>query len=388
MARIAVAHADLTANGGPEAVCANVIEALQGVHDVALLTLTPPDLNDLNRAVGTAVRDVDVRRPRWATLLVERLDISRDGLRSALLNRFVADRRDEFDLVVGTDGELGVSGPLVQYVHAPQFVRLSYSKRVGEDRFRDHLADRLAWTFGGYDSTQIRSSRLLAATEWSADVMQDAYGERPTVVRPPVDTHGFDEVHVPWEDREPGFVTVGPLAPPKNQHRRVEILDRLRDRGHDVHLHLVGPANDDERGGEYADERGSERAHEIEALAADREYVHLDGEVSREKLAELVATHRYGLHGARHGGFPTAVARLLAGGALTFAANRKGLREHVGSDDLTYSTTDEAVECIGRVLSDPELARELRRAGSEVEDRFGRRRFHRTVREVVAEELP
>jgi glycosyltransferase involved in cell wall biosynthesis len=375
MARIAVAHADLMAKGGSEAVCMNALEALQGVHEVTLLTLTSPDLNELNRYFRTEVRDVDVRRPRWAALLLRRVDASRGDLRNALLNRFVADCRDEFDLVVGTDDELSVRGPLVQYVHAPRFARLAVSKRVGEDRFRDHLSDRLTWKFGNYDPELVRSSTLLADSGWTADVVQDAYDERPTVIHPPVDTRGFDEAAVPWGGREPGFVAVGRVAPDKDVLRNVEIVDRVRDRGHDVHLHLVGPEADDEY------------AREVERAAADREYVNLDGEVSRERLVELVSTHRYGLHAARHDGFSTAVAELVAGGTLPFVPDRGSQPDIVGSDDLTYGTTDEAAEQIDRVLSNSERARKLRRATPEIEDRFGKRQFHRKMREVVAEEL-
>jgi glycosyltransferase involved in cell wall biosynthesis len=375
MARIAVAHADLTTKGGSESVCMNVLEALQGVHEVTLLTLTSPDLNELNRYFRTAVRDVDVRRSRWPRPLLGRLDGSRDRLRNALLNRFVADHRDEFDLVVATDDELSVRGPLVQYVHAPRFAHLAVSRRVSEDRFRDHVSDRLAWRFGNYHPEQIRSSTLLANSEWTADVVQDAYDERPTVVHPPVDIRGFDEASRSWDDRDPGFVAIGRLAPDKDVLGNVEILDRVRDRGHDVHLHLVGPDSD----GEYA--------REVERSAADREYVHLDGEVSREKLVELVSSHRYGLHGARHDGFSTAVAELVAGGTIPFVPDRGSLPDVVGTDELTYDTAEEAAGCIDRVLSNPNRARKLRRAIPGVGDRFSRRRFHRQMREIVAEEL-
>ncbi|PSQ47796.1 hypothetical protein BRD15_06630 [Halobacteriales archaeon SW_6_65_15] len=250
-----------------------------------------------------------------------------------------------------------------------------HRRRTQRPRTRDHLSDRLTWKFGNYDPELVRSSTLLADSGWTADVVQDAYDERPTVIHPPVDTRGFDEAAVPWGGREPGFVAVGRVAPDKDVLRNVEIVDRVRDRGHDVHLHLVGPEADDEY------------AREVERAAADREYVNLDGEVSRERLVELVSTHRYGLHAARHDGFSTAVAELVAGGTLPFVPDRGSQPDIVGSDDLTYGTTDEVAEQIDRVLSNSERARKLRRATPEIEDRFGKRRFHRKMREVVAEEL-
>ena len=374
MARIAVAHTDLMAKGGGEGVCMNVLEALQDDHEVTLLTLTPPDLTELNDYFRTDVGDVAVRRPPVVADFLDWLDDPRYNLRNALLNRFVADEREAFDLVVGTDNELSVPGPLVQYIHTPRFARLVVSKRVGEDGFADHAYDRFCWKVGGFDPEEIRSSHLLTNAEWMADVVQDAHGARPRVVHPPVDTRGFEDR--PWDEREPGFVTVGRLASYKNVLQNVEIVDRVRDRGHDVHLHVVGPGYDDEY------------TRKVKEAAAEREYVSVEGELPREELVELVCDHRYGLHGKRHEHFGMAVAELVAGGALAFVPNNGGQREIVGSDDLTYSTADEAVEKIDRALSNPESARDLRRSGAEIERRYGRERFQREVRAVVDEALP
>ncbi|WP_222915013.1 hypothetical protein [Natrinema sp. SYSU A 869] len=53
MAEIGVVHMDLMSKGGGEAVNMNVLEALQDDHDVTLLTLTDPDLDELNAYFNT-----------------------------------------------------------------------------------------------------------------------------------------------------------------------------------------------------------------------------------------------------------------------------------------------------------------------------------------------
>lgn len=378
MAHIAVAHIDLLAKGGGEAVGVNVLEALQDEHEVTLLTLAAPDFDELNDYFRTDVTDVAVRtadRQRRLLRAAERATgLTLYNLRNALLNRFVASHAGEFDAVVATDNELSVPGPLVQYVHTPRFARLVVSKRVGEDSFVDHAYDRLSYRVGGYDAEAIRESRLLTNSSWMADVVQETYGARPSVVHPPVDTRGFEPR--PWSERERGFLTVGRLAPYKNVEDAIRVVDRLRERGHDVHLHLVGPAYDEEYY-EYLD-----------GLAAERPHVRVEGEVSRERLVELVSTHRYGLHAKRKEHFGMVVAEFVAGGALPFVPDNGGQRDIVnGQDDLTYATVDEAVERADRVLSNPDLQRELRMDPARVEDRFGRKRFHREVRHAVAAEL-
>ncbi|MFC4549766.1 MULTISPECIES: glycosyltransferase family 4 protein [Halorussus] len=375
MARIAVAHTDLMAKGGGEGVCMNVLEALQEDHEVTLLTLTPPDLTELNDYFRTDVRDVAVDRPPLVDDFLAWLDNPRYNLRNALLNRYVSARRDDFDLAFGTDNELSVAGPLVQYVHTPRFARLVVSKRVGEDSFADHAYDRLCWRLGEFDPEEIRGSALLSNSEWMADVVQDAYDARPRVVHPPVDTRGFGERERPFEEREDGFVTVGRIAGYKNVLEDIEIIDRVRDRGHDVHLHLVGPAYDDEY------------TRKVKQAATERDYVSVEGELPREEVVETICRHKYGLHGKRHEHFGMAVAELVAGGTVPFVPDNGGQREIVGSDELTYSTVEEAVESVDRVLSDSERARELRSESAEIERRFGRERFQSEVREVVAEAL-
>ncbi|MFC7157350.1 glycosyltransferase family 4 protein [Halomarina halobia] len=378
MAQVAVAHVDLGAKGGGEAVCMNVLEALRSEHDVTLLTLTDPDFDELNAYYRTDVGDIAVRRPRRSKRLLDALEgaagVTLYNLRNALLNRFVARHAAAFDATVGTDNELSVPGPLVQYVHTPRFARLVVSKRVGEDSFVDHAYDRLSYRIGGYDAKTIRGSHLLTNSSWMADVVQDAYDARPEVVHPPVDTRGFEPR--PWEEREEGFVTIGRLARYKNLEDVIAIVDGVRERGHDVHLHLVGPAYD---------EAYRER---LASLAAERPHVSIEGELPRERLVELVCAHRYGLHAKRHEHFGLAVAELVAGGALPFVPANGGQRDIVdGRDHLTYDTVEGAIETIDRVLSSPELRTDLRPDPKSVERRFGRERFQREVREVLGDAL-
>lgn len=380
MATVAIAHVDLMAKGGGEGVAMNVIEALQRDHDLTLVTLTDPDIPTLNEYFRTDVdpEALTVTRPRAATALLEalerRLGVQLYNLRNALLNRAVAECADGYDLVVGTDNELSVPGPLVQYIHTPRFARLVVSKRVGEDSFVDHAYDRLSYRIGGYDAEQVTSSRLLTNSAWMADVVQDAYDARPEIVHPPVDTEPFDGR--PWADREEGFVTVGRLARYKNVDEVIRVIDGVRERGHDVHLHVVGPSYDEAYRTELA------------SMADDRPYVELEGELPRDELIERICTHRYGIHGKRHEHFGMVVAEMAAAGALPFVPANGGQRDIVdGRESLLYHTVEDAVETVDRVLSSPDRQRDLRPDSGTIEQRFGRDRFRQRVRDVAREEL-
>lgn len=374
MARIAVAHTDLGAKGGGEGVCMNVLAALQDCHDLALLTLASPDIAELDRYFDTDVSDVPIRRPPFVERILDRSELPLYNLENALLSRFVDSVAENFDLVISTDNEISPSIPAIQYVHTPRFGRLVTSKRVGEDSFGDHLYDRLAYRVGGFDAEEIRDSRLLTNSRWMANIVQDVYDVRPDVLYPPVDTSGLDPA--PWDEREDGFVTVGRITPYKNVTQAVRIVDGVRERGHDVHHHIVGPPTDEAY------------ATEVREMAADRDHVSVEGELRREELEAMLSTHKWGLHAKRHEHFGMAVAELVAAGAVAFAPDNGGQQDIVGErDELLYQTPEEAVEKIHRVLSDEGVRRDVRQTPGTIERRFGRDRFREEIRDVVNDEL-
>lgn len=133
--RIGVAHTDLMSKGGGESVCLNVIEALQDDHDVTLLTLTQPDASELDQYFEVDIGHVDVERPPIVERLLDYLDLPLYNIRNALLNQFIQRRADSYDLIFGTDNEISIDTPSIQYIHTPRFGQLVTTKRVGEDSF-------------------------------------------------------------------------------------------------------------------------------------------------------------------------------------------------------------------------------------------------------------
>jgi glycosyltransferase involved in cell wall biosynthesis len=377
---VAVLHPNLS-KGGSGAVCMNTLEALQSAYEVTLVTDEHPDLADLNDFFDTAVTGVAVRSTDRLGRTLDALSavasrvtrVGFDRLRTALLTRWFRRRQADHDLVVSTKNEVSLPSAGVQYVHSPKYDRTVVPGIVGADNplqpVYDGLCDRLA----GFDPDVVRATTLLANSGWTADIVEDVYGVRPRVVHPPVVTGGYPDVD--WADREAGFVMVGRLDPPKNVERAVAVVEALQADHPDVHLHVVGPASHPDY---------------LASLDLDgREAVTYEGELGREALVDLVATHRYGLHAKTHEPFGIAVAELVVGGTLPFVGGRGGPREIVGNQDaLTFTSTEEAVERISRVLGDPELQAELRAGLPDVEERFGRDRFRETMRATVAEAMP
>ena len=362
--RVAVLHNTLDFQGGADAVCLAVCAALVRDHDVTLVTVSETDPADLADRFGVPFSGVDVLSPPETPLVAGVL--SRAGpwvgpqlaARTVHLRRFFRTVSGEFDLAVSTANELAVDLPSVQYVHYPQFHL---------DRLPDADPGRLngLWSrLAAPDHADLADAELLANSAWTADVVAEVYGVRPTVVHPPVDPIEPDR---PWADREAGVVVVGRFAPDKRPLDAIAIVDALRERGHDLHLHLVGSTP-----------RASRRYAERVAVAAGkRPYVELERDASRERLERLLTTHRYGLNCKPEEHFGMSVAEYVAAGMVAFAPDSGGQRDVLdGRDDRLFGSRREAVDLISAAVEadeGPTLAR----------DRFARDRFAESVRRAV-----
>lgn len=376
MARVAVLHNTLDLRGGADAVCLHVCAALGVDHDVTLYTLSRSSPRELGRLFGVDPGEgLRIRAPTGAGVLNRGLDAVADRvgpqlpLRSVLLDRFFRREADAYDLAVSTANEFALPLPSVQYVHYPQF-RL---RRIDEGGRLNPLWTRLA----GVDRLATRtaeqgsggpSTTLLANSAWTADVVDRLYGRQPGVLHPPVDPVPDP---LPWGERERGVVTVGRLAPDKRPLDALRIVEGVRERGHDLHLHVVGSASPTYRA----------YTRRVREAAAERDWVHLEGEVSRDRLDDLLARHRYGLATKPEEHFGMAVAEYVAAGMVAFAPDSGGQVDVLdGRTEFLFGSVEEGVDRLSTAVD-----RDTRPALPR--DRFGRGRFHRAVRSRVDEAL-
>ena len=373
MSKIAIVHPDLQMKGGAEDVCMQVIEALQDDHEITLFTLTAPNIEELNRYFDTSVRSPIVRLPPRPIIEFSRRAGNRAvKLQSGLLSRFVKNSSSGYDIMISTKNELALDTGSIEYIHHPQYAVDDPGLTGGSLPRRAY--DTVCRQLAGVERTKISSNVFLSNSDWTGEAFYQAYGIRPDTVYPPVHTDRFTPV--PWNEREAGFLTIGRIGPSKRILENIEILTQLRERGHDVHLHIVGPTTDDE----YCER--------VKRRSAELDYIHFEGAVEYEVLTELITTHRYGLHGRPYEHFGIVVAEMAAGGMIPFAPNSGGQREILNENSsLLYSSPDDAIEKIDALLQDSERREALLDELSSTSQRFNRNRFKNEVREVVAEEI-
>jgi glycosyltransferase involved in cell wall biosynthesis len=374
MSTLAVLHPDLTLRGGAESVCLHTLAALEESHDITLFTATDTDLDRLNQFYGTDVSDIRIRRvgpflDHIRAVLNNRLQV----FQVSLFARRVRRRLTAYDAVVSTKNEFAVDVPSVQYVHNPQF-----SDAAADPGLHDPSALRRAYVascrlLARFDPAALDpNTTLVTNSQWSARILQQTYDLDARVVYPPVPAvpDGLD-----WSAREPGFLTIGRIGPSKRIHRAIDLVTALRERDHDVHLHIIGPTTNDDY------------SIEVETRAADLPYVYVEGAVSRDRLVDLMGRHRYGFHGREYEHFGIAVAEMVAAGMLPFVHDSGGPPEIVGGcERLRYDSQDDALQKMETLVSDTTLARRTRNQLPDAAERFGVDRFQREMDELVREQ--
>lgn len=364
--------------GGGNGVAAWMVEALKRDHRVALLTWRAPDLAAVNRFFGTALAPGDFAChvvPAAVRGAFRSSPIPLALLRDAYLMRRARRLAPRFEVVISAfnEGDVGPRG--IQFVHYPRFdperpaVDLRWYHRWAP-LVRAYRAAVLRAT--GFSAARMRRNLTLANSAWVAARLRRVHGVQPLVVHPAVAASWSP---LPWAERENGFVCVGRLAPEKRVERVVDILARVRARGHGVHLHVAGSVDD----AAYA-------AAVRHLAAAHADWISLHENLSRAALGALVSRHRFGIHGMEEEHFGMVVSEMVSAGCVVFVPAGGGQQEIVGGDErLLYRTPEEAADKIAAVLADAARVQALRDALAPRAAALSPERFTAAIRRIVAD---
>ena len=378
MKRILLVQPSIEPPGGSRAVAAWILEALKDQGRVTLLTWKPPKLERVNQSFGTRLSpsDFDVRLgPQWVWSLARRLARPPTLFLDNMLDRECRRIGSEFDVVVTANNEGDLGGRGIQYVHFPKYRR---ARRRTVDRRWFHSAPLaaayylLANSLAGFSRDRMLANLTLVNSDFTGSRFAAEYGVVPLTLNPPA-LGAFPDL--PWESREDGFVMIGRLSPEKRAERAIRILARVRERFPSVHLHIAGNGD------------GNGYAAAVRRLAAENfSWVFLHENLSRRELNELISRHRYGIHAMEEEHFGMAVAELVSGGCVPVVPRGGGAPEIIARDErLLYSSEDEAVDRIARILGDSALRAELRWLAAARKPLFTTERFVRRIREVARE---
>ena len=354
-------------------------EALKRDFEVSIVTTNAIDLAALNSFYGTATREEEVK--------VRRLTIPRmlSGIRSgaairgALFQRAIRRVACEYDVLFSAYNPCDCGVPAIHLLDLSWDEELR-NRFASRPRGFEGLFHRVApvraiylWLGRRIASPSGRDlfsgeDFLLANSGWVASVIERKHGVRCGVLYPPV-PDGFAEV--PFASRNDDFACIGRISEEKRLERVFEILGKVRARGYQVRLRMIGGfgTNKYER--------------KIQTLARRLPWVILEGSVSEQRKQEILRSCRYGIHGAEGEGFGIAVAEMVKAGCITFAPAEGGPADILDHNALLYRGDDDAVEKIYAVLSRSALQANLLEHLRQQARKFSAERFMRDLRTII-----
>jgi glycosyltransferase involved in cell wall biosynthesis len=378
MKRVLLVQPSLQPPGGSNGVAAWVLQALAPVHRVTILSWNPVVIEPVNRFFGTHVTPEDfdtIEVPASWRAIADRLPVPGALIKLSLLMRYTRRVSADFDVVFGGFNETDFGRRGIQYVHYPTYLRPRpevdlrwYHPPPAGLNLYYSIADRLA----DFSLERMKANVTLVNSDWTGSKVDRLLGIKARTLYPPV----IDPAPgLPWAQRRNGFLAVGRISPEKEYERVIDILARVRERVPDITLTIVGTW----------DHHTQRYFRSLETLAATHAaWVSIRDNLSRDEIRQLMAAHRYGIHGMREEHFGMAPAELARAGAIVWVPRGGGQMEIVANNpSLMFDTDDEAVDRIARTLMSPAEQDRLRGALASASERFSTARFMQQVRDIV-----
>jgi glycosyltransferase involved in cell wall biosynthesis len=337
------------------------------------------ETDPINRFFGTHLRSSDfdtIVVPRWWRAIPDHLPVPARLVKLSLLMRYTRRVSAGFDVVFGVFNETDYGRRGIQYVHYPTYLR----PRPAVDLRWYHppqrglnIYYRLTDWIAGFSLERMKHNVTLVNSDWTGAHVERFLGIQTQTLYPPV----VDPAPgLPWSDRTNGFLAIGRVSPEKEFERVMRVLARVRERVPDVTLTVVGTW--DRHARRYRD-------HLLALATSLGSWIDFRHDLSRDQVRNLMATHRYGIHGMREEHFGMAAAELARAGCIVWVPRGGGQMEVVGGEPaLMYDSEDDAVEKIARTLASPAEQDRLRQVLTASE-RFSTANFVRQVRDIVEE---
>jgi len=312
-----------------------LIEHLQKNHNVRLITDKKVDFGKLNEKFGTSANPVHVIRPLFVRIVgkIEPHLHLFAKLQTALLASYLRKNNHIYELCISTKMEANFGERGMQFLHhEPEGMK----SRVYDGAYLWLLS------YFGRKKEGIEKNITISPSTYIKNLYEKVYDAKSYVVYPAIYKHQ-NSVTFSWDNKEDGFLVIGHIDELKRTHIAIEIIDELSRQGFDTHLHIIGTGS-----GLYYDK--------IKNMRDTRETVTLEGFVSKEKYAWLIASHKYVIHPRINEPSAVAIREAIDGGCIVFAHESGGNPEILGyNKHLLFTSTGQAVEKIKNVLMNEDI---------------------------------
>ena len=378
MKRVLLVQPSMQPPGGGNGVAAWVLQSLVDEHRVTVLSWRPVEIEPINRFFGTHLQPGDFDTlvvPKAWRMLADHLPTPSTLIKMALLMRYTRRVSDGFDVLFGVYNETDFGRRGVQYIHYPTYLRprpavdLRWYHPPAKGlnlyyAFADWIAD--------FSLDRLKGNVSLVNSDWTGEHVRKFLGISTRTLYPPVVDPAPGR---PWHERRNAFLAIGRISPEKEYERIMKILARVRDSVPDITLTIVGTWD-----------RHSRRYFRSLTTLAESlgPWIQFRDNVTRDEIRELMATHRYGIHGMREEHFGMAPAELARAGVIVWVPKGGGQMEIVAREPaLMYDSEADAVRKILATLGNAGEQERLRTKLSETSEQFSTANFMRQVREIV-----
>lgn len=380
MKRVLLVQPSLQPPGGGNGVAAWVLQALVPEHRVTVLSWRPVEIDPINRFFGTHLRrgdfDTMIVPASWRAV-ADHLPTPSTLIKMALLMRYTRRVSNGFDVLFGVYNETDFGRRGIQYIHYPTYLRPRpkvdlrwyHPPQAGLQlyyAFADWIAD--------FSLDRLKQNVSLVNSDWTGEHVHAFLGIPTRTVYPPV----VDPAPgLPWDERRTAFLAVGRISPEKEYERLMTILARVRESVPEITLTIIGTWD-----------RHSRRYFSSLTTLAESlgSWIQFRDNLSRTEVRELMASHRYGIHGMREEHFGMAPAELARAGAIVWVPRGGGQMEIVGREPaLMYDTDEDAVRKILATLASPSEQQRRRDQLASTSEQFSTANFIRQVRAIVDE---
>ena len=379
--KIGILHPKLE-KGGSELAAIAAIDALKDDYEVSLITSGKVDIKQLNAYYGVNLNPEKFLINKAPLPFFLQNTSKFAALRGRLIKRYCQKIAPNFDLLISTYNFSNFGKKAIHLIADFSFdenlrreIDLTpekWKKVYHRDNFLRKLylgACKLIPVY--YNSRDWREDIVIANSHWTAELLEKKYNIKPLVVYPPVMEDFLDS---PFEKREQGFVFIGRIVPEKRVDMVIEILKKVREKGFDIHLHIVGGLPNDQYGKSLR-----------KIFEANRDWIFYEGWLGKEKKKEIIVKHRFGISGRKNEPFGIAVAEMVKGGCIVFVPNGGGQTEIVNNSQLVYDNIKEAVEKMTAVLRSEEKQKDLLKHLLSNSQKFSIGNFQKEIKNIVAD---
>ncbi|MFP3287125.1 MAG: glycosyltransferase [Acidilobus sp.] len=372
--RVALVHTAFFIAGGGERLLLEMRRALKDFgHEVDLYAayLNERAWQVITNGMGDVAEPTVLGEPP-VNRLFRRAQILRALLAAWYLGKPVEKLRSRYDLIVQTFVGVPLRWADATYVHFPLAELPAYYLRV--ERLELGLRERaynslVAWMAKALAD---RTKPVMTNSAWTAERARRAYGsQRVYVVHPPVNIEELSSLN---GDRGKIVLTVSRI----DWGKRVTEIPEIARLVPEAEFYLVGSTSSS----------SGPILNIIEERARGLDNFHLETDVPRKRILELMSQAPVYLHPPLAEHFGIAIAEAAAAGLVPVVYRDGGGWTDIASridKGLGYTNVEEAAHIVRSLLNDPGRLKVLSARAREVAKGFSYERFKERLNEVIKE---